>query len=452
VYKTRQPHGLLPACCGLELCWLCAGAQFLASTTANGDAPLLAACGAFLLALVIAGFFKARPCRMVWVWLVHLLGVSLLVWAANPVPMGLAGSFSIFQWYKAGLAVSMVCLFWYKGTTLALRQLSYKTVCNHFDLGIAMIFLVLIIKLLLTLKVVPQAADSFILVCMGGVFVFGLAAIFLSHTPATSGEKLYVKGFQVYGAMITAGVVLAFTGLMLTFVLLPFMTRFAESGYHGLKQVAGPLSPYLISILRFVLSGNRPMAVSGSSNSRAHSVAGNHLPQEAGSGFESIVFYGLAGVFVIAGVWFFGYLVYLMFRYLLSKPSEVAQGETVHRLFLGLIGWLVSILFSIHKLLPGLTESIRDAKKGYACLVRWGEKSGLPRLTAETPMEYARRLGQRFWKVEREICMIVHAFHLEAYGEVPLDVEAQKRLRSALKTIHHPSFWPMRIQSFFYRE
>ena len=44
---------------------------------------------------------------------------------------------TVYECYQMILIAAIVCLFWYKGAKLSVRQMSYKSICNHFDLGIS---------------------------------------------------------------------------------------------------------------------------------------------------------------------------------------------------------------------------------------------------------------------------------------------------------------------------
>ncbi len=76
----------------------------------------------------------------------------------------------------------------------------------------------------------------------------------------------------------------------------------------------------------------------------------------------------------------------------------------------------------------------------------WERKSGVKRRSTETPGEYAQRLQTLFPALETEILTIVHAFHLETYGEMVLPGPELDWVIQAVKKLHSPSFWPMRIR------
>ena len=198
---------LLSACCGMELCWLCAWANFLAVSTTQVQFPLATSCAAFFPGIIFHPFFYDNPPSHHMAYPGHLSGLGLMISAALFSGTGWRVPVTPYHWYETSLMAAMVGLFWYKGAKLPRRQLSYPSVCNHFDLGISLLFALLIIKLLLQIKAGIQVSESFTLYSMGGYFLFGLTAIFFSHIP-TRRERHYLKGFRIYGALISGTIIL----------------------------------------------------------------------------------------------------------------------------------------------------------------------------------------------------------------------------------------------------
>ncbi|WP_300464345.1 DUF4129 domain-containing protein [Desulfobacula sp.] len=443
---------LLSACCGMELCWLCAWANFLAISTTQIRFPLVTACAAFFMAFFVTRFFMTTRYRIIWLILGHLSGLGLIISAALFSATGGRFPETFYHWYEISLITSMVCLFWYKGAALPRRQLSYSSMCNHFDLGISLLFALLIIKLLLQIKAGIQVSESFTLYSMGGYFLFGLTAVFFSHTP-TRRESHSLKGFRIYGALISGAIVLLLCSLATIFALLPFMTSVAESGYTVLKQTAGPLSPYLIAILRFMLAPRNASVNTG--NPQQHPTSpGLEIPLVQGhmGWIDFFAYYGIMLMVILAGVVITGFIAYTIFKFLMSKQPAVIVDKKEIGLFFRLIHRLMAMFNASRMAILALTETVEDARKGFSRLVSWGRRSGLPLLKSETPAEYAARLGQQFIPLENEINTIVHAFHLETYGEMPLDQARIFKMKTALKTIHRPCFWSLRIKSIWKTE
>ncbi|MBU0462584.1 MAG: DUF4129 domain-containing protein [Proteobacteria bacterium] len=440
---------LVSACCGMDLCWLCAWANFLAVSTTQITFPLGRACAAFFMALFMSYLFRAKRYRLIWFVLGHVLGLGLMIWAAVSAGIGRVLPGTPHQWYQMALIAAMVCLFWYKGTKLSSRQMSYQTTCNYFDLGISLLFALLIIKMLIQLKGGIHIQESFTLYLMGGYFFFGLSAVFFSQN-TTIREKLYLKGFRVYGVLISVFIVLLFCGMAMVFVLLPFMTSFAESGYDVLKQAAGPLSPYLIAILRFIFAPrNHPADIGISRQNPDITVPNITLTQGYTGWADHLFFSGIMAILFLIFVFMAGYIAYKIFKFLMSKQSLQPGDKEETEFFLVLIRWLVLLFKSFKTAILALFGKVEDAKKGFIKLISWGRKSGMPKLQNETPAEYAERLQQQFVSLENEIKTIIHAFHLETYGEMRLDQTKIFQMAKALKTIHSPLFWTLRIKSFW---
>jgi len=433
----------------MDLCWLCAWANFMAVSTTSITFPLGRACAAFFMALFISYFFRAKRYRMIWFVLGHVLGLGLMIWAAVSAGIGRVLPCTFHQWYQVALIAAMVCLFWYKGTKLSSRQMSYQTICNYFDLGISFLFALLIIKMLIQIKGGIHIQESFTLYLMAGYFFFGLIAVFFSQN-TTIKEKQYLKGFRVYGVLISVVIVLLFCGMGLVFVLLPFMTSFAESGYDVLKQAAGPLSPYLIAILRFIFTPRNHPADIGMSQQNPD-ITGPHIPQAQGytNWADHLLFSAFMTILFLICVLMTGYLAYKMFKFLMSKqPLHPRDKEAVS--FFLLLNRRLVLWFNLFKTaFLDLFGNIEDARKGFIKLISWGRKSGMTKLHNETPAEYAQRLQQQFVPLENEIKTIIQAFHLETYGEMRLDKTNISQLAKALKTMHSPVFWPLRIKSFW---
>jgi len=433
----------------MELCWLCAWANFLIVSTSKISVPLAVLCAAFFMALVISDGFKTKGHRIIWMLLGHVLGLCLIISVAFFAGIGWIFPQTVYQWYQMALMGCLVCFFWYRGIRLSGRQRSYKTTCNYFDQGVSLFFALLIIKMVIQIKGGKLVQESLTLYLMGGYFFFGLAAVFFSQN-TTIQKKIYVTGFRVYGVLISVVSVLLFWGMGLVFVLLPFMTGFAQSGYRVLKQVAGPLTPYLISVLRFIFSvrnrpGNSAMVQQGQGIPDPHITL---VPVQNGW-MEQAFSFGILAIFFLLGVVMVAYIIHLIFKFLMSKQAVAAIDKEDTLFFSWVKKWLVWVIDFLKKIILALGGTVENGRNGFIRLLRWGRKSGMPKLQTETAAEYAKRLQQQFEPLENDIRTIVCAFEQETYGEMILDTSKLSHMAKALKTIHSPIFWPLRIRSFW---
>ncbi|MCP4023970.1 MAG: DUF4129 domain-containing protein [Desulfobacteraceae bacterium] len=447
-YHTHKR--LLSACCVMDLCWLCAWANFLTLATAKIRFPLATSCAAFFMALFLSFYFRSKGYRRVWNLMGYTFGLVFMIWGA--VFKSVAGNFSDIQtplqWYQAFLVTALVGLFWYKGIKLSHRSMAHRTISNHFDLGISLLFALLLVKLLIYIKTSILLEESFTLYMMGVYFIFGLIAVFLSQnsfTPKTD----YLKGFHLYGLMISLLILLLFCSMGVIFILLPFLTSFAESGYVALKHTTGPLSPYLIAFLKFVFS----------SRNRADDPTRflkERIQTNSDAGYQDLndrvalyFSYGATAIIFLLGVFVIGYVGYIIFKYLNKKQLPESSDQEEFWFFSGLMRWILFLFNSIKAVILAFSSKVDNAHKGFARLVAWGRKSGVPKRQNETPAEYAQRLCHHFMPLENEIRTIVSAVHIEAYGEKTLTPGMCSQMAVAVKTIHSPVFWLMRFKSYF---
>jgi len=100
-------------------------------------------------------------------------------------------------------------------------------------------------------------------------------------------------------------------------------------------------------------------------------------------------------------------------------------------------------------LIQSIRQNIDTSSQGFVRLVKWGKRSGAERKLDETPLEYAGRLQKRFQPLNKEIETIISAFQLEVYGEMATQDYKLQQISRAVKTIHSPVFWMLRIKSIF---
>ena len=163
---------LLAACCGMDLCWLCALANFIIQTTTPIRFSMWCGLVAFFLPLGITLFYTINNYRRIWPVLLH---VCCLYFLCRWQLIHLFDEWppkTNHQWYQVVIVVLLTGLFWYKGTRLANRQETYQSICNHFDLGVSLFFLLTFFQFILELKVGIFSEDPFTLQCMGVFFLF----------------------------------------------------------------------------------------------------------------------------------------------------------------------------------------------------------------------------------------------------------------------------------------
>nr|NJM02037.1 DUF4129 domain-containing protein [Desulfobacula sp.] len=447
-----RPRGVFWTFSGMELFWLFAWAEFLMGSTARLSAPPVALTAAYFLAFALASGFRAKGLRRIWGILGHALAFSALAALALHSATGrlLPPGPGILDWYGSILTLVFTGLFWYKGTKLCFREMSYKMVCNYFDLGLALFFALLLVRLLVFYQSGISLPAGPLPYLMTGFFFTGLGAIFFSNAPTTR-KRHYMEGFRGIGVMISFCLAFLLFGLGLVFVLLPLMTSLAESGYTALKGVSGSLGPYLVHILRFILLVPKPRGATEGpppGDGDSGDFHGMEMTGEAGW-FSGLIFYGILAVVAAVALVLIGTLILRLLRFLLQRSPAGPVPERGHSLWSLLRRFLDAAPGFFRKLAALFSGRINTAQSGFSRLMAWGRRSGVKRRNTETPGEYARRLQTLFSPLETEIFTILNAFHLETYGETALSGPELDRMAGAVKKLHAPSFWKMRIKVFW---
>ncbi len=399
---------------------------------------------AFLGALGITHFFMIRSYRRVWPVLVHACCAGFLCWIIlinlfeNLPPQ------TNIQWYQTIIVVLLLGLFWYKGTRLAARSRAYKSICNHFDLGISLLFLLTCIKFILELKVNIVLEESFTFSLIGAYFPFGLIALFLSYNEM-GGKKTYLKGFRIYGILISVTSTLLLVSIGSFLLFQPLMTVFAESMYTGIKITTGLIGPFMKSILLFLIKGQGFLARNQAVNEGGGSLGLYQVSHTMG--LENPILTGILIFLFSVILCLICYLVcrlgYWIFLSLISKPPETSTAREVTGMLSQLFSWIIYLFNYINNFIWSFSRKIDDAGQGFVWLVKWGKRSGVAKESDQTPLEYAIRLQHRFKPLENEIRTIISAFQLEIYGQVNLAQDKIQHVTYAVKTIHRPSFWLM---------
>jgi len=251
IMQENRSKRVLAACCGMDLCWLYAWASFMAVATTTIRFPLWAGFIAFFGALGTRSLFMIKRTRLIWHVLAHACGAGLLLRSSLYHVFGTISPQTIYQWYQVLFVVLAIGIFWYKGARLAGRALGYRVVCNHFDLGVSLLFAITCIKLFVELKAGIVFEESFTFNCIWAFFLFGLTALFLSFNE-TGKRGSFLKGFRTYGLLISVTTVLILVCIGSFLIFRSFMTRVAESGYTALVTASDVVNPYIKSLILFL--------------------------------------------------------------------------------------------------------------------------------------------------------------------------------------------------------
>jgi hypothetical protein len=462
--KSTRGGLLFLASGGMELSWLYAWATFIMTSILHRPFPLPEAIGTFALAALLTIVVRGRG----W-WVILILGLQvfgLLLTTSRILHVFFYGFRPFFgqwwllecfrqpkdhlEWFILVLILFFALLFWVGGLTLARRSTAYLTVCTRFDLGVAAFFCLLLIKFLLLVRGGIKVQDPMAELLLFPFFVFSLLAIGLARN-RSSAQKDFLSGYQGIGVIVSFTVVVLAFGAGLVLLFLPYLTLAAEMGYGALKSAAGPLSPVLVTVLRFLFMPRQGRLVDTPASTMGTEL--ELLPPAESSWWTDLLekiigwgFLGLVGLIVAVisglGVW---YLV----RWLFSRTS-VNEEKQIHwsLILLWAVKWGAVPLLLWGKIVKRL-KGYRNAVQLHNALLRWGRHSGLPHFLAETPTEYGLRLRHQFPAVKGEIEVIIEAFNQEVYGELVLSHPQMAMAQLAWRRLLSPLCWPSRLRSWF---
>ena len=160
------------------------------------------------------------------------------------------------------------------------------------------------------------------------------------------------------------------------------------------------------------------------------------------------------GLLGLIGLIFTALLLWLFLRWLLSwlSPrlfSRIDVRFDIRNVFSLLITRLSQFFLFCRNVIGLMKHRKRGAVQLYTALLRWGRRSGVPRLANETPREYGSRLKRRFPAVTREVASIVEAFNQTVYGGIVLKDHRLALTQAAWRTLSSPLLWGRRLKMWF---
>jgi hypothetical protein len=144
-----------------------------------------------------------------------------------------------------------------------------------------------------------------------------------------------------------------------------------------------------------------------------------------------------------------GFVVFWVIKWLFSRTSLVQQSVKQPN---DDLPWWTRLWTAFIVFYRKMLRSIRGYQRAmelYDALLRWGKRSGLCHPASETPLEFAARLSRCFPYLNREINLIVNAFHEEVYAGSDLFGKELVHARWALRRLRSPLHWPLRMKVRF---
>jgi hypothetical protein len=442
----------------MDFCWLFAWARFTTSSLIPGPLPLPESILAFTLGGVLAYALKGRGWPVISILGLHLL----LIMAASGLMLRAAltphcAPWDVMAWLRAlgdlappfgWVRISVVWLWgvclWVEGVRLVRCPGDADTFSARFDLGLAALFALLLVQSFISLQLGVATNGGGTRTLMLSFLAFGLLGIGLSRS-RTLTRKHYRTGFRAAGVLLTFSAVALFLGTGLVSLFFPYLTEAARMGYAEMKAAAGHAEPYLIAILRFMF---RPRGGSptGEGAAAGGTVSETFAPLQYSHWVERIVTvmgWGLLGLLGLAALIVAVVALWYFVGWLFSRTTRVTDDEPVE--------WRTPLWSILRRFLKVIHFGQRGGMWGpielFSFLVAWGNRSGHPHRSYETPCEYGARLNLCFPRFKRDFERIIELLNRRVYGEMDPRPGQLRDGQAARRRLSNPLFWPTRLRS-----
>jgi hypothetical protein len=445
----------------MDLCWLQAWYSFLLQSIFTYQATIN-----FLLYIFIWGAivhyirFSRQRIRILVILVqmiafstVFLTAIQLFVLPVNGlksilnIPRLSSDPHTILDWLLLLLLLIVAGICWQRSRTYIIHPLSLENMYLRFDLGIAAMFVLLVIKLLLAAKfgitsTYPTQEFFFL-----PLFLFGFLAIGLILN-TNHGDRRYTAGLKKIGVAASFSLVVLAAGIGFVALFRSQLTTSAEILSDTLKKAGPPVVGIISWIVRFLWMPRRNPEIP---NSSAAGDLSFHQGIQSGSvepgWLSTVIKWSITVLMVVLFLCFVYWLIRILVSYLFSKTRAVPQsGESIRFLSLLYVLW---VKFSrILKLLTILPRRIETAADLYTTLLIWGKKSGIRIKPGETPLEYGNRLVRHFPRLATEISVVIDLIQQEAYREIKLKPGQVSTGKQAKAKMDHPRFWNCRIRTW----
>ncbi|HOO90840.1 MAG TPA: DUF4129 domain-containing protein [Syntrophales bacterium] len=451
----------------MEFIWRYAWAGFATIAMFHHYFPLFGAFVVYVLGALVTFMSRGRGWRIIYIIglqaaaFVLAAGIAIHAFYYKTVPLWSQEWIREFftcqrqslEWIMLFVFFFWVLLFWIGGVLLIRKPPRYYTVCSRFDLGIAAFFVLYLIEWLLLVKGGIQTPDPIARLLIFPYFCCSIFAIGLARN-LDNEQSEYLTGYRGIGMISTILVVLALIVTALFMFLLPILTVVAEIGYAALKEVAEPMGPVLVNIIRFLFLGRRQSCCGPSGSDNGGSSPGPDIAGES-SWWEDVLMRVMEwGFFGLLGVIAFGITVFCLWhlvRWLLVRTALVEKDKGSGSLISWWVERIKTFLRFCRTRILGRGKGGRRIAPLYAGLLAWGRHSGMQRSLSETPGEYGVRLKGQFPLLEKEIGLIIELYHKEVYEERDVTEAQFVSARSVWRRLRSPLNWPSRFRSWLFR-
>ena len=451
---------------GMEISWRYAWAFFLTQLAIHRNFPLPTAVGAFCMAAFLTFLSAGKNWRVYQRLLLQIAGFVLLALLAvhsiqyHTFPLfslGWIGNLfldakSLSQWSVLILTLFCLWLIWRGGQILVKTSRLYLPVCMHFDKGLGLFFLLLIIKAFVESRAGIYVQGWTLGFLAIAYFVFGLTSISMARNQSDV-QKSFLSGYQGIGVILSVSAMIVLVGASTAFLIYPYLFGIADSMLVVLRDAAQPMTPVLVKILLFLFQPRKISLQPDEPYTDAPTLP--DLDNQTVVGWEAIlqnmIGAGLIGIIGIVILGIFGYLLTYVIRLLLKRNQNDRATSLSTEGISDLLKALLTLPIIIWRGLVSLLKGVDCAKTAYFKMLQWGRRSGMALVSSETPTEYGNRLTRIFPDLETEITMIVEAFNREVYGQTTVERKILSSLRLALRCMKRARYWPSRIKVRYFQ-
>lgn len=437
-----------------------------------------------LLSFVSLGLFKLlqKVRRRLILDIVLSLGGIVLSsflggnWSSFLAGRGFTGFFptGFLDGYALFLTVLHVGVHWSLGVRVSRMDTSHSQILPRFDSGIGLILFIAFLRWGIRME------DPYAFHTIGLYILFSLIALYRAK------RREMIDPFHHPRSLLgSVGMFLILSSVCLVIALFsfPLLTYSADRVYRTAYALLSPLGPYLIRILRFLLSFTfaRP-AEPGTVNVAPNSDLPSGGDEPSWLQFIArLLGWGSLGVFILIGLVILVYLFKILIQALLRSRGEgLPLTLALKRLLIESIAHLQELFHSLlllisqifHKRLlnkwhllkrkstqeplssrdPSLQRIYREVTRSLKTLHKIGRLLGIKRQPSETLRQYVERLGRMVPRLKQPGTVIQWAVELFWYGP-PSELDGElvtplylHNLRSARKIL-----WIQVPASFFIR-
>lgn len=445
---------------GMELSWRFAALSLFSLLLLPRSFPWPHTIIAFAGAGLLTALLKGRGLRIISVILLHLLCFLPLACLLLHYFHGNGADFLDWGWVAAlaqsarPLAAWLAVMFelallgwiWIGGFNLARRPKTYQRVGLRFDLGLTVLFALVLFSLMLADERFGVVIDfRAIHPMMVSFFCFGLLSLSLARVgdPVPRDTR---PGYRGLGLVLTfLVIVLALAGGAVAFFM-PQLTAAAETGFAAVKVVVRPLAPYLIAILKFILVGRRDQPAGDGSGLAPPAEATGGALSEHTSWLDAVIQVAGWALIVLISTAVLLLTLYLAYRLFLRLMARTEASAPRIRFLEQTLDWLSRWTARAVRWAVLVFRGRKGPLEVYTGLLKWGRRCGLPRRLGETPREYGQRLCVALPRAAVEIEAVIQHLELSVFAAKPLAPHDLKGLRRSWRRLISPGLWPHRLR------